>query len=230
MSGRRSAAAAATRVVIVAHGQPSDPGPQQAVIESLAAAVGALLPGADLRGATLAAPGALKAAVAGALAPVVYPFFMAEGWFTRRELPRQLAAAGAEDARRMAPFGTEPGLTAFIDEVLAGVDLVLLAGHGSQRSKTSGDTLEAVAAGLRAAGRHQRVVTGYVEQAPWLADAARALGDGTCLPFFALSANHVTEDIPTALRAGGFDGPLLPPIGEHPGVPALIAARLRATT
>ena len=47
-----------------------------------------------------------------------------------------------------------------------------------------------------------------------------------CLPFFALRAGHVENDIPEALADAGFTGPLLPAIGEHPCVPKLIAASL----
>ncbi|MFB2530580.1 sirohydrochlorin chelatase [Paracoccus sp. p4-l81] len=217
-----------TDAIILAHGQPSDPAPQQAVIEALAAAVGALAPGLRLRGATLAARGAIEAAAAGMVAPLIYPFFMAEGFFTRREVPRRLDRAGVKHARQLPPFGTERDLAGLIEQALSGADDVLLAGHGSQVSKTSTDTLEGVAACLRASGRYRRVVTGYVEQAPRLEDAARDLGSGVCLPFFALSAGHVTDDLPEALTLAGFRGPLLPPIGEHPGVPALIAASLTA--
>lgn len=214
-----------TRAVIVAHGQPSDPAPQEAVLHRLAEVVAALTPELEVRGTTLAAPGALEAACADADDLIVYPFFMAEGWFTRRELPRRLEAAGVA-AWQLAPFGTERDLPTLIEQALVGADRVLLAGHGSARSATSSDTLEAVAACLRASGRYSAVATGYVEQAPWLAEAARDLGRGTCLPFFALSAGHVTDDLPAALTEAGFDGPLLPPIGEHPAVPALIAASL----
>jgi len=47
-----------------------------------------------------------------------------------------------------------------------------------------------------------------------------------CLPFFALRAGHVSQDVPQALAQAGFRGPLLAPIGEHAGVPRVIAAGL----
>lgn len=217
-----------TRALIVAHGQPSDPAPQEDVLARLATAVAALTPGLEVRGTTLAAPGALEAACAGADDLIVYPFFMAEGWFTGRELPRRLAGAGATVRRQLSPFGTERDLPTLIEQALAGADRVLMAGHGSAKSTTSSDTLEAVAACLRASGRYATVATGYIEQAPWLTEIARDIGHGTCLPFFALSAGHVSDDLPAILAEAGFDGPLLPPIGEHPQVPAMIAASLRA--
>ena len=76
-----------TEVLIVAHGQPGDPEPQQAAAEALAASVAPLVPQARIGGATLAMPGALGLATA---ATLIYPMFMATGWFTRSELPRRL--------------------------------------------------------------------------------------------------------------------------------------------
>ena len=80
-----------TKVLIVAHGQPGDPEPQQQAVETLAARIAPHLPQAQVGGATLAMPGALNIATADTL---IYPMFMASGWFTRSELPRRLALAG----------------------------------------------------------------------------------------------------------------------------------------
>ncbi|MBE0554386.1 MAG: cobalamin biosynthesis protein CbiX, partial [Rhodobacteraceae bacterium] len=61
-------------VVIVAHGQPSDPAPLAAEVAALAASVGALLPGRVVLSATLAEAGALAAVTAGTgPAGLVYP-------------------------------------------------------------------------------------------------------------------------------------------------------------
>lgn len=226
--------------LIVAHGFPSDPDPQEAALQALAARVGALLPGWKVLGATLAKPGALETALTAAPDALVYPFFMAKGWFTGRELPRRLAAAGAPDARVLDPFGTDPQLPALIARVAEdGARAVgrapsdctlLLAAHGSQVSRTSANSTHAMVAEMQARTGFARVVAGFVEEAPFLADAAHDLGPAVCLPFFALRAGHVEGDVPEALEAARFDGPLLPEIGAHADVPALIAAALvRAT-
>lgn len=226
------------QAVIVAHGQPGEPEPQEAALRALAVRVGDCLdgqaPGATVRGATLAMPGALEAALAGLERPLVYPFFMAEGYFTGRVLPARLA--GSPGARQMAPFGTDPALPGLIAQAAAdaaqaaGLDpagaALLLAAHGSQVSTTSKDTAFAMARTLAALTPFRRIEVGLIEEPPFLADAARGLGPALCLPFFALRAGHVVGDIPEALAAAGFGGPLLPAIGEHPRVPALIAAAL----
>jgi sirohydrochlorin ferrochelatase len=222
--------------LIVAHGSPADPEPQEAALQALAQAVGALRPGWTVRGATLAAPGALEAALAGLSAPLIYPFFMAEGWFTGRELPRRLRAAGITDARQLPPFGVDPDLPDLMARVAteaaqaAGMApaaaTLLLAAHGSKISRTSADSTHAMARALADRTAFRRITCGFVEEAPFLADAARDLGPGVCLPFFALRAGHVIGDVPEALAEAGFDGPLLPEIGAHPQVAALIAASL----
>lgn len=222
------------RAVIVSHGQPGDPGPQQSAIEALAARVAACDPGCTVAGATLAMPGAL-AAVANHDS-LIYPLFMAEGWFTRSELPRRLAQAAAGGARVLRPFGTDPALPGLIvTEAHAaaaaqgwkpGDTTLLLTAHGSQRSQASFTITTALADAV--APHFARVVTGFVEQEPFVADAARGLVRAVHLPFFALRADHVMDDLPAALDQAGFSGPRLDPIGLAPVVPALIAASIRA--
>lgn len=223
--------------LIVAHGAPADPAPQEVVLQALAAATAPHLPqGWRIRGATLAADGALEAALDGMEAPLVYPFFMAEGFFTGTLLPRRLRDAGATTAHQVAPFGVDPSLPALMARVAleaaveAGLtpatSALLVAAHGSKVSRTSADSTHAMVEHLRALTGYGRILAGFVEEAPFLADQARALGSGICLPFFALEAGHVVGDIPEAMEEAGFDGPILPPIGQHRDVPALIAAAL----
>lgn len=216
--------------LIVAHGSPAEPAPQEARLHALAAAVQAVLPGWQVKGATLAAEGALERALNALDRPLIYPFFMAEGWFTGSNLPRRLKKAGHAGLVQMRPFGTDPAL---IDLMAAaamraadGAENLLIAAHGSKISATSGDTTYAMAEALSARTGFKRIACGFVEEAPFLTDVAQGMGRGVCLPFFALRAGHVIGDIPEALDDAAFDGPRLPPIGEDAGVPALIAAAL----
>ncbi|MDO5603846.1 MAG: CbiX/SirB N-terminal domain-containing protein [Paracoccus sp. (in: a-proteobacteria)] len=227
--------------IIIAHGQPSDPAPQEAAIRALAAAVAAAAPGRQVSGATLAAPGALAQAVTRAPGALIYPMFMAAGWFTTTELPRRLAQAGAGtgaeagSAQVLAPFGLDPALPGLCAR-LAGAAAaargwaardctLLLIAHGSGRSRASAQGAQAMAAVLRPS--FARVTTGFIEEPPFLHDAARDLGThAIALPFFATRAGHVTDDIPQALAGAGFSGPCLGPVGLAAPVPALIAAAL----
>lgn len=223
---------AAPGAVIVSHGQPGDPEPQEQAIRDLAARVAAESPGCEVRGATLAMPGSLAAACDDQ--SLIYPMFMAEGWFTGIQLPKKLAEAGAGGARILRPFGTDPGLPPLIvakaheaataQGWAARDTTLLLSAHGSQRSQASFNITSALADLI--APHFARVVTGFVEQAPFVAKQARNLTRAVHLPLFALRADHVLEDLPQALDDAGFTGPRLDPIGTAPEVPALIAATI----
>lgn len=226
------------RALIVAHGSPADPEPQERWIADLADRVARLLPDWQIRGATLAMPGALEAAVTALPDALIYPWFMAEGWFTRTLLPRRLKAAGLDTPRQLPAFGHDPALAALLARTATKAALahdlpetatLLLAAHGSQVSRASATRTEELAAELRRLTRFH-VVTGFVEEAPFLTDAARIDRPALCLPLFATRAGHVAQDVPEALAKAGFTGPLLPAIGEHPEAPRLVAATLAATT
>ncbi|HRK42014.1 MAG TPA: CbiX/SirB N-terminal domain-containing protein [Gemmobacter sp.] len=214
--------------LIIAHGSPADPLPQERWMQALAARVRMWLPGWRITGTTLALPGALEAAVARQPQALIYPFFMAEGFFTRRQLPKRLEAAGMLTPRQLPAFGHHPALPALLAQVVtAQPGTVLLAAHGSQVSRASATQTEALADDLRAqTGR--TVLAGYVEEAPFLQDVARVEGPAFCLPLFATRAGHVAQDVPEALETAGFQGTLLPAIGEHAEAARLIAEALRA--
>lgn len=219
--------------VLIAHGSPSDPDAPDAVMKQLASTVA--LHGLRAHGATLAKPGSLRDALTRLADPVIYPFFMAEGWFTRRELPRRLAELNVA-APILPPFGVDPALPALIARVASeaaktrgsepkSTDLILVA-HGSKVARKSKDSAYAMADRLRDFTAFTNIRVALIEEPPFLVDVAAQSREGLCLPFFALRAGHVTDDIPQALEDAGFTGTLLPAIGEHPEVPALIAAAL----
>lgn len=214
-------------VLIVAHGSPSSPDGPEAWLSALARQVQALCPQLRVRAATLARPGSLQSALEALAHPSIYPFFMAEGWFTRKELPRRLAELGRE-APILPPFGTDPNLPALLAQALAGTGLgaVILAAHGSAVAPASKAQAEALAQQLGEILPGRQMVVGLIEEPPFLRDIAARHPTATCLPLFALRAGHVESDIPQALAEGGFTGRLLDPIGEHPAVPELIAQAL----
>lgn len=224
--------------LIVAHGQPSDPATAAAEIAFLAAKVQSLMPDWHVRAATLADPAALPAATAGRAQGLVYPLFMAGGWFTRTHLPERLATAGATGWRVLDPFGIDPAVQSLAVTVARNAaarlhrspqdTTILLAAHGSFRSPAPAAVAADVARLLRAAG-FARVEPAFIDQSPRIAEVAATLPAGSLvLPFFAARGGHVTDDLPAALAEAGFDGHLLPPLGLDPRVPGLIRAALRA--
>ncbi|WP_293573709.1 sirohydrochlorin chelatase [Phaeobacter sp.] len=228
--------------VITSHGQPSDPAPQEAALAAVAAAVAPLLPDWQVKSATLSTPGLLEETVeAGA---VVYPFFMANGWFTANVLPKRLSDVACTIT---PPFGLDPDLPALACEALReacdsrGWTLeqtrVLLAAHGSARGPKAAEAAEAFADLMRATVPGIDLRTGYVEEDPRIADTARDIEqaqptqNSLCLPFFAQAGEHVRDDIPEALEEAAYTGDTLPVLGALPAVPALIAKAIcRAKT
>ncbi|MBI1172972.1 cobalamin biosynthesis protein CbiX [bacterium] len=222
--------------LIVSHGQPSDPDPAEAGLALLAARVSAFLPGWRVRSATLAKPGALAAAVEGAAAGLVYPMFMAGGWFPTVELPRRMAEAGAAGWSFLPPFGIDEAVQALALRLTreAAADLgqaaqetpVLLAAHGSFRSAAPSAVAQALAEKMRRAG-FARAEAYFIDQEPRIASASGFGPGSVCLPFFAAEGGHVADDLPAALTEAGFGGRVLAPMGLAPEVPGLIAAALR---
>lgn len=228
------------QALIVAHGQPSDPGPAEEALHGLAARVAAALPGWRIDAATLAAPGALDAALGASpgARPLIYPFFMADGWFTRVNLPQRLAEAGAADAPILDPFGTDPAVHDLVvtrlGEALrdagwrAGDTTVILAAHGARKGAGSALATSRVAEAVRAAHRFFDLRVGFIEEPPLIEDAAWGAGaQALCLPLFVAEGGHVADDLPRALKEAAFEGRLLPPIGTDARTPGLIAAALR---
>lgn len=220
--------------LIVAHGQPSEPAPAAAEIAALAERVAPLLPDWRLRAATLAEPDALAREIAAAGAPgVIYPLFMAGGWFTRSNLPKRLLAAGGADWRIAEPFGSDPAVAnlavAMAREALAEAPAqdILLAAHGSFRSPAPSEVAHAMAARLsRDLGL--ACEAGFIDQDPRIAEVARRRPEALCLPFFAARGGHVVADLPAALAEAGFRGRVLDPVGLDPRVPGLIARAIMA--
>lgn len=212
--------------LIVAHGQPSDPRPAGAALEALAARVEALMPGWSVGAATLAEDGAVARAVVGRSGGVVFPLFMAGGWFTRVQIPKRLAEAGAEGWTVLEPFGCDPAVhdlcVALVRE--AGAGEVILAAHGSFKSSVPSDIARHVA-GRIAAETGVEVAAGFIDQEPQLSSLTGR--GGVCLPFFAAEGGHVSEDIPAALDEASFTGRVLPPVGLDDRVPGIIAAAIR---
>ena len=231
-----AAPTAAPQVLIVAHGQPSAAEPAEAALAEVAAEVQSLLPDTPITSATLAAPGALETAIA-TLAPgaFVYPLFMADGWFVKVALAKRL---DGHNLTVLPPFGMDENLPALATlAILRAVDdagwqaastHVLLAAHGSARGQAAAQSARLFADRLGQTLTCAGITVGFIEQVPFLADAAAPLdAPALCLPFFAMSGEHVRDDIPQAMQEAGFEGPVLPSLGQSDGAAALIARALR---
>ena len=229
-----------TRTALIdAHAQPSDPAPAEAEIAALAAKVAAHLPGWMIGSATLAQPGALGRAVQGLDAPLIFPFFMADGWFFRTDLPDRLARAGTVSPRVLPPFGLLPETLELVAETAAAAALargwaiketrLILAAHGSGRSPYPREAAELAARAIGETCAFAAIRCGFIEEAPGIAEVAQHAGDrALCLPLFVARWGHVETDLPAALASAAFAGALLDPIGTASAVPAIIAGAIAA--
>lgn len=226
--------AASPVAILVAHGSPSEPLPQERAMQDLAAKVSGFLPEWHIKGTTLAAREQFEATLEQTDAPIVYPFFMARGWFTETHLVKRI---NGRAGRIVPPTGADPALPQLAARALsaalaengwqAGETALLLAAHGSQTAPESSESAWVTEQVLSHVLGFRTARTGFIEQEPFLADQAAGLGQAICLPFFALRAGHMLMDVPEALAKAGFSGPVLPPFVEFPDLPALIADSLR---
>lgn len=230
--------------VIVAHGQPSDPAPLDAAVKALAARVSRFVPGWTVVGASLALPGSLEAALrrTDAEGAVIYPFFMSAGWFVKHQLRRRVAEVTGGPIRYLTPFGLDGGVPALCAR--AAIDglgrcghapelsTLVLAAHGSRRGHAAARAAYSVAKRIGGLATFKDIRVGFVEEAPGIAEAAAGLAGSpaVCLPLFATRAGHVLNDVPDELDKAGFEGNLLPPIGEHPDVEAMIGRAIVAAS
>jgi len=203
-------------------------------MQHMAARVAAYLPGWTVGSATLAAPDALRVALQRLENPVIFPFFMADGWFIRTLLPRRLAEAGAPEAVILTPFGrlaetAELSIHALDKELTSrhwksNETTLVLAAHGSGRSPHPAAAARALQTAIEARLHFAETRLGFIEEAPELVEVAEGAGkQALCLPLFVARWGHVADDIPAALHAAGFQGVTLPPLGTDDRVPALIA-------
>ncbi len=223
--------------LIVAHGQPSDPEPAEASLAAFAARVNAMTEGVSVQSATLAAPGRLEAAMDVLPASsVIYPMFMAKGWFVTSALPKRV---GDRDLRILDPLGTDPELPTLVGDALnmalseknwdASATDLIIAAHGSGRSRNPSAVATAFAEQLGQRIAFHSIRLGFVEEPPSILDAAQgAMDQAFCLPFFACRGGHVLDDVPEALEQADFQGCELPVVGELPPIQRRIAAKLQA--
>lgn len=206
-------------------------------MQELAGEVAARLPGWRIRAATMAAKGEIERRLEGmTAAPLVYPLFMSDGWFTETALPRRLKAPGA---RILAPFGLDEALPALASASLTSLARdkdwaveeteILVAAHGSASGRENpARRTERFAEALARLAPWRRIQVGFLEQEPQLsAIAATCAAQTICLPFFAAGGHHVTGDVPEDLAAGGFPGVIAAPLGRAPYTPRVIADALR---
>ncbi len=188
----------------------------------------------------------------------VVPAFISEGYFTQQVIPRELGLAGpatyrgGKAIRYAGPLGTFEGMPEVIleriedllrgKEVPSGRTALVLLGHGTDLNKSSGGVIYLNAGRIRERGLYDVVAEGFLDQEPEIGEVVERVEaeNVVLIPVFIAEGWHTRETIPEDLGLTGevtvkttatgektiFYGA---PVGTHPSMAALIAARARET-
>jgi sirohydrochlorin cobaltochelatase len=182
----------------------------------------------------------------------VVPAFVSEGYFTQQVIPREIGLRGpvtrkgGKRVRYAGPLGTFEGMPDVIlertDDLMRGREAsgrtaLVLLGHGTDLNKNSGGVVYLNAGRIRERGIYDLVEVGFLDQAPEIGvvvDSVEA-ENVILIPLFA-EGWHTRETIPEDLGLSGevtlredktiYYGA---PVGTHPSMANLIAARARQT-
>ena len=174
---------------------------------------------------------------------VIVPYFLADGYFARTLLPRELARNRRYDPQRVSftpVVGTCPELRETAQRRLEGLarlfglrlgrTLLLVVGHGTRRQPASRITTEALTAHLAGQGLVESAQCAFLDEPPRLEDALQPLlkrasklrMDGlVVLPFMIGGSHHVRSDIPRRLGLQIESQQALPAAGRIAGVPTV---------
>jgi sirohydrochlorin cobaltochelatase len=180
----------------------------------------------------------------------VVPAFISEGYFTQQVIPRELGLTGPvtrkgdKTVRYAGPLGTYPGMADVIleraEDLLEGKEVppgrraLVLLGHGTDLNKSSGGVIYLNAGRIRERNLYDTVEVGFLDQAPEIGQVVENVDaeNVVLIPVFIAEGWHTRETIPQDLGLSGevtarngktiFYGA---PVGTHPSMAALIAAR-----
>ena len=183
----------------------------------------------------------------------VVPAFISEGYFTQQVIPRELGLEGAvtrkgyKTVRYAGPLGTFEGMTDVILERVndlmrgretSGRTALVLLGHGTDLNKNSGGVIYLNAGRIRERNLYDLVEVGFLDQDPEIGAVVESVAASNVIliPLFIAEGWHTRETIPHDLGLAGevtvredktiFYGD---PVGTHPSMANLIAARARET-
>ena len=184
----------------------------------------------------------------------VVPAFISEGYFTQQVIPRELGLTGpvthkdGKTVRYAGPLGTFEGMADVIleragdllegKEVPPGRRALVLLGHGTDLNKNSGGVIYLNAERTRERDLYDLVEVGFLDQEPEIGEVVENVEaeNIVLIPVFIAEGWHTHETIPEDLSLTGevtvredktiYYGA---PVGTHPSMADLIAARARET-
>jgi sirohydrochlorin cobaltochelatase len=183
----------------------------------------------------------------------VVPAFISEGYFTQQVIPRELGlegpltTKGGKTIRYAGPLGTFEGMPDVILErtgdlmrgkEVSGRTALVLLGHGTDLNKNSGGVIYLNAERIRERGVYDLVEVGFLDQEPEIDLVVESIDapNVILIPLFIAEGWHTRETIPQDLDLVGEVTPrddktifYGAPVGTHPSMANLIAARARGT-
>jgi sirohydrochlorin cobaltochelatase len=182
----------------------------------------------------------------------VVPAFISEGYFTRQVIPRELGLEGpvtrkgGKTIRYAGPLGTFERMADVILEragdlmrgkkLREGRTALVLLGHGTDLDRKSSGVIYLNAGRIRERGVYDLVEVAFLDQDPEVGEVVSSVEaeNVVLIPVFVAEGWHTRETIPADLGLTGevtrrpnrtiFYGE---PVGTHPSMAALIAARAR---
>lgn len=151
----------------------------------------------------------------------VVPLFLAEGYFTRGVVPRELGLdrwMAESDGRRVhycQPVGAHASMEALIlrraaqacglSDAWRREAALVIIGHGTERSGTSGDTVHGLVRVIRERNEFGHVDCGFLDEEPAIATVVDAITQDqvVLVPFFVAEGWHTRSTIPEALELRG---------------------------
>lgn len=233
-----------TALLLAAHGERAKKA-TNAGLDRLAAAIRAKHLVDEVAFGLIKGSPSIPEAVAGARADhiLVYPLFLADGYFTRRRLP-ELLAEGLAGAPRppaittLTPLGLDPHLDHVVgrradatarERGFTDVTLILLA-HGSTKDPASRMAAEGLAGRLAQDARFHRVRIALLEEPPFFADAMTPVaGPAVVVGLFAGEGLHGGGDAPRLVaETGRNDVAFAGNLGAWPDVEELVCRAVAA--
>ncbi len=163
----------------------------------------------------------------------VVPLLMAEGYILAWLRARLAGLRKGHHIQLCETIGTRPEIAGIVRELAhaacaergweRGRASLVLAGHGTARFITSGDTAFAQVSRLRRENLFGEVFCAFLEQEPFLADViARIEGPVVVAGFFVDAGPHGRDDVEAVLAPFGSRVAYLGPLGGHPRISDLI--------
>lgn len=169
---------------------------------------------------------------------LVYPFFMADGYFCNRILPKKIAEAvgeAANDLKMLPPFGVSEwiaeGITGALLRELQSIGRagerapLMIVAHGASVDKQSSTRARELADALRRTGNFGAVSCSFLDEAPHVEDVIETLlPNSLVLPHFNGLGSHSVDDMAELAERAPKDCHFVMPVGGQSWVGSVMTA------